>query len=48
MFSPNQHFELASCEENMGKNQHDALITGAFSDRSVSGQNTHGNGGCET
>lgn len=49
MFSPNQHFELVSCEENMGmKNQPDTLITGAFSGRSVSGQNIHGNEECGT
>ena len=46
-FSQNQCFELASCEEDMGKkNQHDALITGAFSGRSILGRGTHGIRGC--
>ena len=43
MFSQNQDLELTYCQEDMGdKSQHEALIRGAFSRRSILGRGAHG------
>lgn len=46
MFSQNQDLELTYCQEDMGgESQHEILIRGAFSRRSILGRATHGNRG---